>query len=123
MLVERQVELFRLFESFLKYILKVQFDNLKLYANGVGADFELYNAKTGIEYTDLETAKDSNTAYRLSWMNATGYEKVYSIVAEYYNGEDNFYMCGEAGWYHDGFPCDDCITAWKERPEPYKGVE
>ena len=64
----------------------VLFDNFKLYANGVGADFELYNAKTGIEYTDLETAKDSNTAYRLSWMNATKYEKVYSIIAEYSDG-------------------------------------
>jgi hypothetical protein len=49
----------------------VQLDNFKVYASGVTADFELYNAKTGIEYTDLETAKDSNTAYRLSWMNAT----------------------------------------------------
>ena len=65
----------------------VLFDNFKLYANGVGADFELYNAKTGIEYTDLESAKDSNTAYRLSWMNATAYEKVYSVVAAYYNGD------------------------------------
>ena len=66
----------------------VKLDNLKLYANGVGADFELYNAKTGIEYTDLETAKDSNTAYRLSWMNATKYEKVYSVVATFGNGEE-----------------------------------
>ena len=66
----------------------VLLDNLKMYANGVGADFELYNAKTGIEYTDLETAKDSNTAYRLSWMNATKYEKVYSIVATFDNGEE-----------------------------------
>jgi hypothetical protein len=57
-----------------------------MYANGVAADFELYNAKTGIEYTDLETAKDSNTAYRLSWMNATAYEKIYSIIAEYSDG-------------------------------------
>ena len=65
----------------------VKLDNLKLYANGVAADFELYNAKTGIEYTDLESAKDSNTAYRLSWMNATKYEKVYSIVATFANGE------------------------------------
>ena len=65
----------------------VKFDNLKLYADGVAADFELYNAKTGIEYSDLETAKDSNTAYRLSWMNATKYEKVYSIVATFANGE------------------------------------
>ena len=65
----------------------VQLDNLKMYATGLGADFELYNAKTGIKYTDLETAKDSNTAYRLSWMNATAYEKVYSVVAAYYNGD------------------------------------
>ncbi len=65
----------------------VQLDNLKMYATGVAADFELYNAKTGIEYTDLETAKDSNTAYRLSWMNATAYEKVYSVVAAFYNGD------------------------------------
>ena len=50
-------------------------------------------------------------------------EEPYIGTAEYYNGEDNFYVCGEAGWYHDGFPCDDCITAWMERPEPYKGVE
>ena len=64
----------------------VYLDNFKVYASGVTADFELYNAKTGIEYTDLETAKDSNTAYRLSWMNATKYEKVYSIVAEYSDG-------------------------------------
>ena len=64
----------------------VQLDNLKMYASGLAADFELYNAKTGMQYTDLETAKDSNTAYRLSWMNATAYEKVYSIIAEYSDG-------------------------------------
>ena len=66
----------------------VVLDNLKLYSNGVGADFELYDAKTGIEYTDLETAKKTDTAYRFSWMNATAYEKVYSIVAVYNNGEE-----------------------------------
>ena len=64
----------------------VLFDNFRLYTVGVATDFELYNAKTGIEYTDLETAKDSNTAYRLSWQNASAYEKVYSIVAEYSDG-------------------------------------
>ena len=66
----------------------VQLDNLKLYANGLAADFELYDAKTGIEYTDLETAKDKSVAYRLSWMNATSSEKVYSVVAVYGNGEE-----------------------------------
>ena len=28
-----------------------------------------------------------NTAYRLSWLNGTGYEKEYSVVAAYYKGE------------------------------------
>ena len=65
----------------------VLLDNFKLYANGLAADFELYDAKTGIEYSDLETAKDKATAYRLSWKNGTAYEKVYSIVAAYYNGD------------------------------------
>ena len=65
----------------------VKLDNLKLYANGVAADFELYDFETGIEQTDLEKARDKDTAYRLSWMNATAYEKVYSIVAAYYNGD------------------------------------
>jgi hypothetical protein len=64
----------------------VLFDNFKLYANGVGADFELYNAKTGIEYTDLESEKDSNTAYRLSWMNASDKTVFYNVVASYSDG-------------------------------------
>ena len=64
----------------------VQLDNLKLYVNGLAADFELYDFETGIEYTDLETAKTKSTAYRLSWLNGTAYEKVYSIVAEYADG-------------------------------------
>ena len=65
----------------------VLFDNFRLYTVGVHTDFELYNAKTGIEYTDLETTKNSNTAYRLSWQNASAYEKVFTVVAKYYNGE------------------------------------
>ena len=64
----------------------VLLDNFKMYANGLAADFELYDAKTGIEYTDLETAKDKAVAYRLAWMNATSYEKEYSVVAAYYKG-------------------------------------
>ena len=62
-------------------------DNFKLYANGVGADFEVYDFDTGIKQTDLDKARDKDTAYRFSWMNGTAYEKVYSIVAAYYNGD------------------------------------
>lgn len=65
----------------------VLFDNFRLFTTGVAADFELYDAKTGIKYTDLETAKDKATAYRLSWQNASAYEKVYSVVAAFYNGD------------------------------------
>ncbi len=65
----------------------VLMDNFKLYANGVGADFEVYDFDTGIKQTDLDKARDRDTAYRFSWMNGTAYEKVYSIVAAYYNGD------------------------------------
>jgi len=65
----------------------VLFDDYKLYASGVAADFELYDAKTGMKVTDMETAREADTAYRLSWMNATSSEKAYSIVAAYYEGD------------------------------------
>jgi len=65
----------------------VLLDDYKLYATGVATDFELYEASTGIMVTELDKARDTETAYRLSWKNATAYEKVYSIVAAYYNGE------------------------------------
>ncbi len=62
-------------------------DDYKLYATGITTDFELFGAKHGMEFDDLETPKNEDTAYRLSWMNATAYDKVYSIVAAYYNGD------------------------------------
>ncbi len=65
----------------------VLFDNYKLYASGIAADFELYDAKTGIKEADINKARATDTAYRLSWMNATSTEKVYSVVAAYYNGD------------------------------------
>lgn len=52
-----------------------------------------------------------------------GDEEPYIGISEYYTGEGEFYVCGKAGWYCDGYPVDDCITAWKERPEPYKEGE
>ena len=64
----------------------VVLDNLKLYVNGVGADLEIYDAKTGMLQEEPDKARDKSTAYRFSWMNATASEKVYTIVAAYYNG-------------------------------------
>ncbi len=65
----------------------VLLDNFRLFTTGVATDFELYDAKTGIKQTDLEQTRDKSTAYRLSWQNASAYEKVYSVVAAFYNGD------------------------------------
>jgi len=65
----------------------VLFDNYKLYASGVATDFELYDAESGVKQTDITKARETDTAYRLSWMNATSTEKVYSVIAAYYNGD------------------------------------
>ena len=67
----------------------VKFDNFKIYANGVAADLTLYDAYAGRQFTAEEMAKPyaKDTAYRLSWLNGTGYEKEYNVVAAYYNGE------------------------------------
>ncbi len=65
----------------------VLFDDYKLYTTGVATDFELYDAKSGLQVTEMDKARDAATVYRLSWMNATSTEKVYSVVAAYYEGE------------------------------------
>lgn len=62
-------------------------DDYKLYATGVAVDFTLYDEKFGIRVAEQEKARTANTAYRLSWMNATSAEKIYSVVAEYDSGE------------------------------------
>ena len=66
----------------------VKFDNLKLYANGLAADFEVYDAEAGRKFSaeEMETPYAKNVGYRLSWLNGTAYEKEYSVVAAYYNG-------------------------------------
>ncbi len=65
----------------------VLLDNYKLYPTKVGYDFELYDVATGMKLTDLETPRAGNTAYRLSWLNATNKEKTYTVMAAYYEGD------------------------------------
>lgn len=65
----------------------VLLDNYKLYPTGVAADFELYGAEHGMPVADLDQPQTQDTAYRLSWMNATEQTKTYSVVAAYYNGD------------------------------------
>ena len=65
----------------------VLLDDYKLYQDSVTTDFYLYNAKTGLQITELDKAQADNVAYRLSWMNATKSEKSYTVMAAYYNGD------------------------------------
>lgn len=64
----------------------VYVDDYKVYASGVAADFMLYDGKLGTPVAELDKARSASTAYRVSWLNGTAYEKVYSVVAAYYNG-------------------------------------
>jgi len=61
-------------------------DDYKLTVLGLAADFEVYNAATGIMIKDPTQARDSDTAYRLSWMNASNATKAYNVVATYADG-------------------------------------
>ena len=61
-------------------------DDYKLAVLGSAADFEVYDAATGIMVKDATAARETDTAYRLSWLNATAGTKVYNIVANYADG-------------------------------------
>jgi len=65
--------------------LSVLLDNYKLYTTGVATDFILYDASTGMEIGEPEEMRGRDTAYRLSWMNATDSEKTYTVVAAFYD--------------------------------------
>jgi len=58
-------------------------DDYKLYPLGVNTVFELYGAKYGYKVADPTAAQTEDTAYRLSWMNATNEPQ----IAYIYNGE------------------------------------
>lgn len=62
-------------------------DNYKLYITDVAADFTLYDAKIGYQVTEPDKARAEDTAYRLSWVNASQSEKIYQVIAAYYNGD------------------------------------
>ena len=49
----------------------VRVDDYKLYPLGVNTVFELFEAKYGRELKNISAAQTANTAYRLSWMNAS----------------------------------------------------
>ena len=61
-------------------------DDYKLYAIGIGVDFEVYNADTGIQVADATAAQNNDAAYRLSWMNNSSAIATYNVVATYSDG-------------------------------------
>ncbi len=54
----------------------VLFDDYKLYPIGVTTSLDLYSVKLGRQLADSTAVQTSDTAYRLSWMNASDQYKV-----------------------------------------------
>jgi len=63
-------------------------DNYRLYPIGLNADFELYDAATGINVKgeDAANARDRSTAYRLSWLNGSNTAAKSYVFADIYEG-------------------------------------
>ncbi|MBR4017241.1 MAG: hypothetical protein IKK11_05460 [Oscillospiraceae bacterium] len=57
-------------------------DDYKIYLAGVTTNFTVYDAATGFE-VDAGVSRTEDTAYRVSWLNATGKD----VVARVYNGD------------------------------------
>ena len=68
-----------------------------------------------------ERLPEETGCYRVTYQYKD--EKPRIGFCDYYIGEGEFYVCGKAGWYSEGYTADDCVTAWMERPEPYKKDE
>jgi len=62
-------------------------DDYKIILTGMAADFEIYNAGTGIQIADTNVLQNENVAYRLSWLNATGSEETATVMAAIYDGQ------------------------------------
>jgi hypothetical protein len=60
-------------------------DDFKFFLTGTTLDFSVYDAKVGY-VADLDAVRDSSTAYRLSWLNATMEEETAYIKADITEG-------------------------------------
>ncbi len=60
---------------------KVLLDNYILRATGAAADFETYDAKTGLKL-EAGSAHSANAAYRLSWSNISESTKTVTVMAD-----------------------------------------
>ena len=66
----------------------VLLDDYKLYPTKVNSDFCLYDGKTGMKITDIQQAQEGDVGYRFAYLNSTGTEKSYTVMAAYYDGEN-----------------------------------
>ena len=64
-------------------------DDYKLYPVGLTAQFEVYNADTGILLPDQTAAREGNVAYRLSWLNGSDNGEMATVMAAYYDADGN----------------------------------
>ncbi len=67
----------------------VLLDDYKLYPVGLTAEFEVYDAKTGIKLVDQTAGQTGNGAYRLSWLNGSDKAETYKVMAAYYDANGN----------------------------------
>ncbi len=67
----------------------VRLDDYKLYVLGTAAELEIYNANTGIQFADQTVAHAEESAYRLSWLNASDATLKYDIMSAYYDADGN----------------------------------
>ena len=58
---------------------KAYIDNYRLRAIGVTTEIRLYDTDTGMRIADTSAARSGDTAYRLSWYNASGEHQVAKI--------------------------------------------
>ena len=65
---------------------KILLDNFILRALGMGADFAMYDAATGLRVS-ADKPNSGATAYRFSWANANATEKTATVMAAIYEGE------------------------------------
>lgn len=60
---------------------EILLDDYKLFIEGLTTDFETYDAKTGRLLSSASEARTADTAYRLSWANATAHTRKVNIYA------------------------------------------
>ena len=64
-------------------------DDYKLYPTGLALDFEVYDAKTGMQMQDASKASHRDVAFRLSWLNGSDKAESREVVAMFCDAAGN----------------------------------